>query len=420
MAFGPLLWGIGGHVILSVRAHWWANTRSDATPMLILRLEMASDRRVANSVAHAVVGERKETRTSAVNLPLGPYHPAISEPYALLLRLNGERVVAADQPALGYARRGVLDLIAGQPLDDALVVIERVCAQAGQAYRLALSIAVERATGAVAPRSAQLMRVFFAELEMTLGALWTLSDMARTLQLRGLRANGLEQRERIYTQAREATGERVYWGVAQPGGVRAGIVFEAARQSLNGLPEVVEMWRSATAAGGALRRATERVDAQLVKHAPEAPGCATRGSAEDARRSRPYDGYRAIALDWAGHGDVGRDETPLTLAALRLATRLKLSYDIMRVCSDTMGAATPTRMNAPMSAGQGSALIQTAHGPARIEVTVTAERTIGEARLRTGAADAFSHARDALVGQPLAHVPALLASQGLCASCADL
>ncbi|HEY7848753.1 MAG TPA: hypothetical protein VIC27_01750 [Ktedonobacterales bacterium] len=307
------------------------------------------------------------------------------------------------------------------------MVLERACADTGQGYRLALSLSAERAARLTAPRSAQLMRVFFAELEMTLSALWSLAELARALNLRSLRALGLEQRERIYEAAGKATGQRVYWAIARPGGVRAGIQFGAARELLNWLHEVVEIWRVATAPKGMLRRAAERADARQVKAVTDATGGATNEAIapasplarEDARRVAPYDGYRAITLDWTPLDDLP-GSVEVTACALRLATRLKLSYDIMRVCAETLGDATPAQADAPLKAGQGSATIQTAHGPARVDVTLAGDQTIAQARLTTACAAALAQAPGWLVGHALADLPATLVGLDLCPSCADL
>ncbi len=393
-------------VSVSAVSHWpgsaWSATRADAQTFC---------------AACEAAGERKEPRTSAVIFPVGPYHPALSEPYALRLRLHGERVVAASEPTTGYSRRGLLDLITGQPLEDGLVVLERACAHAGQGYRFALSLAAERAASITAPRPAQLARMFFAELEMTLSALWSLSELARALNQRTLRAVGLEHRERIYEAAEEATGERVYWGVAQPGGVRAGIQFAAARAIVGWLPEMVETWRVATAPRGALRRAAERVDAARTG---DLAGAGSALAREDARHAAPYDGYRALTLDWSPLDDLQSGVADIASCALRLVTRLKLSYDIMHVCAETLGDATPGRAGATLRAGQGSATIQTAHGPARIDVTLASDQTITQARLTTPCAAALAAAPGWLLGRSLAHVPALLAGLDLCPSCADL
>jgi Ni,Fe-hydrogenase III large subunit len=345
--------------------------------------------------------------------------------------LHGEQVVAATTPATGYGRRDLLDLVRGQPIEDALVVVERVCAHAGQGYRLALSIAIERAARMAAPRSAQLTRVFFAELEMALSALWSLSELARALNMRGLRAQGLEQRERIYEAAASATGQRVYWAIARPGGVREGIQFEEVAAQLNWLRDTVEGWRVTTAPRGVLRAIAERVDARQVK--PQSDGSdasdetaqpAAAGIAppalEDARRSAPYDGYRAITVDWTPLDDLPGGVADVTSCALRLVTRLKLSYDIMHVCAETLREALHGQASGALRAGQGSATIQTAHGPARIDVTLANDQTIADARITTPCAEALTRAPTGLRGRALADVPATLVGLDLCPSCADL
>ncbi|HZC08011.1 MAG TPA: hypothetical protein VE338_20410 [Ktedonobacterales bacterium] len=378
--------------------------------------------------ACGAAGKRKETRTSAVIVPLGPYHPLLLEPYALRLRTHGERIVAASAPVSGYGRRGLLELIAGQPIEDALVVLERVCAHAGQGYRLALTLAAERATRITAPRSAQLTRVFFAELEMTLSALWSLSELARALNQRTVRAHGLEQRERIFDVAELATGQRVYWAIAQPGGVREGIQFQAARELVGWLHEVVEFWQAAVGPKGALRRAAAHVDARQTKIAAgDGAGDSAEASAavgplarDDARRVAPYDGYRAITLDWTPLDDLPGGVAEAMSCALRLITRLKLSHDIMRVCAETLGDAAPSSARVALKAGQASATIQTAHGPARLDVTLADDQTITQARLVTSCATALARASRWLPGRTLADAPTALVSLDICPSCAEL
>lgn len=400
----PRLWGLEGHAILSVCAR--------ATPPASATLGATQP--------SAAVDKRKETRTSAVSFPLGPYHPALSEPYALSLRLRGERVIAATQPDCRYGYRGVRDLVIGQPVDDALVLLERICPHAGQGYRYALCIAIERATHATVARSEQLMRVFFAELEMALSALWGLSELSRALQRPALRARGLEQRERLYALAAEATGERVYWGVARPGGVRDGIQFGAARQMLDALRDAVEIWRVTTTPRGVLLRAARRVDdAQPA----DMPPLAHPSAQTDARREAPYGGYRLLTLDWSTlePADEGAAESTTVAAwAMRLEARLKLSYDIMRVCAESLDESTLGHAQTPLVGGQSSVTTQTAHGSARLMVTLSDDQRITGLEINTPCAETLAATPGWLRGRRLSHVPALLACLDLCPSCAEL
>lgn len=256
---------------------------------------------------------------------------------------------------------------------------------------------------------------------MTLSALWSLAELARALNLRSLRALGLEQRERIYDAASAATGQRVYWAIARPGGVRGGIQFGEMRELLDWLRDAVEIWRVATAPKGALRAAAERADARQTQAGAAGKSTPSAGqpARDDARRLAPYDGYRAITLDWTPLDDLP-DTVEVASCALRLATRLKLSADIMRVCAESLDDAASAQASAPLKAGQGSATIQTAHGPARVDVTLTGEQTIAQARLTTPCAAALEQAPGWLLGHTLADLPATLIGLNLCPSCADL
>lgn len=313
------------------------------------------------------------------------------------------------------------DLAIGQPLDDALVLLERVCPHVGQAYRYALCIAVERATHATVQRSTQLARVFFAELEMAQSALWGLSELSRALQLPGLRARGLEQRERLYAAAAEATGERVYWGVSLSGGVREGIQFAAARQMLDWLREMVEVWRVATTPQGALLRAARRVD---MAQPSDAPALTIIGAQTDARREAPYGGYRLLTLDWEHlEPDVEKPVNEATVVseyATFLVTRFKLSYDIMRVCAESLDETELGRARTPLVGGEGSVTVQTAHGPIRLDMTLSDDQRITRLDIETPCASKMAATPEWLIGRRLAHVPALLACLNLCPSCAEL
>ncbi len=360
--------------------------------------------------------------------PLGPYHPALSEPVALRLRLRGERITGVEAPAAGatgYSHRGVLALAEGLPLDDALVILERVCARAGQSYRLALCLAVERFMKPQVARQAQLVRTLFAELERLNSALWTLGEIARAVDQRKLWAESLDQREQIFEAASAATGERVFWGVAQPGGVRGGLTLEPVRAFAAGASAIYEEWRAAAAVTGGLRRATEGLGRQAVSAAASAAepveSAAHGASADDARRAAPYDAYRIMTLDWAPLEAL--DTAPLDVATCvaRLVAGMKLSVDITLTCLDELdGEPDLPQAALKLAAGEGSATVQSSHGPARVSVTLANDGTVAALRLETSSAETIAIAPGLLTGRTLGEAPALLAALDMCPACAEL
>ena len=369
-------------------------------------------------------GAARERVYMGTIFPLGPYHPALSEPLALRLRLRGERITSVGAPAAGatgYSHRGVLELAEGLPLDDALVILERVCGRAGQSYRLALCLAVERIAKPQMARQAQLIRTLFAELERLNSALWTLGEIARAVNQRKLWAEALEQRERVFEAASAATGERVFWGVAQPGGVRGELKLAPVRAFAEGAPDIYEQWRQAAAIGGALRRATEGIGRQAESAEIAAERAGHGASADDARRAGPYDAYRMLSLDWSPLDAL--DTAPLSVATsvARLVAGMKLSVDITLACLDELDGEPGLAAAAlKLVAGEGSATAQSPHGPARVSVTLESDGTVAALQLKTSCAETIALAPELLTGRMLGEAPALLAALDLCPACAEL
>lgn len=349
--------------------------------------------------------------------PLGPYHPALSEPLAVRLRLRGERVTGVETPAegaTGYSHRGILELAEGLPLDDALVILERVCARAGQSYRLALCLAVERFMKPQVARKAQLVRTLFVELERLNSALWTLGEIARAVDQRKLWTEALEQRERVFAAASAATGERVFWGVARPGGVRGGLTLAPVREFAQGASAIYEEWRAAAAPNGALRHATEGLGRRV-------DGPAESASADDARRVKPYDAYRILTLDWSPLEALETAPMDVATEVARLVSGMKLSVDITLTCLEELeGEPELPQAALKLGAGEGAATVQSPHGPARVSVTLDGDGTVAALGLETPCADAIARVPALLTGRALGEVPALLAAHDLCPACAEL
>lgn len=367
----------------------------------------------------------------SVIFPLGPYHPALSEPLALLLRLRGERVTGVEEPAggaTGYSHRGVLELAEGLSLDDALVILERVCARAGQAYRLALCLAVEKISRPVIARPAQLVRTLFAELERLNSALWTLGEIARAVDQRKLWSESLDQRESVFAAAQAATGERVFWGVALPGGVREDLTLAPLREFASSATALYEQWRAAAAIGGGLRRATDGLGRQAARGVPGATSADALesssvygASAGDARREAPYDAYRIMTLDWTPLEAL--DSAPLDAAAsvARLVAGMKLSVDIILTCLEELdGEPNLPRAELKPAAGEGAAATQSPHGKARVSVTLNDSSSVVALALTNPCAEIITLAPGMLAGRALGETPALLAALDLCPSCAEL
>jgi Ni,Fe-hydrogenase III large subunit len=73
-----------------------------------------------------------------------------------------------------------------------------------------------------------------------------------------------------------------------------------------------------------------------------------------------------------------------------------------------------------LAAGEGAALVQTPHGPARVSVTLNADGVVAALALQTSCADRIQLIPRVLTNRALGEAPALLATLDLCPSCAEL
>ena len=181
---------------------------------------------------------------SAVRYPLGPYTSALVQPLPLTLILHGDQIDDVELGDLTSLSRGILALAEGQPADDVLALLEHSCANAGQAHRLALALALEAATNTPTSKQARLTRVLFAEIERILARLWTLGLSARAAGYPAFWRAALDQREDLFAAAQSVTGERVHWGVATVGGVRETVSRSASlADALTAFAPACEEWR---------------------------------------------------------------------------------------------------------------------------------------------------------------------------------
>jgi ech hydrogenase subunit E len=329
----------------------------------------------------------------------------------------------------GYCSRGITDLVAGQPIDDALAVVERSCALAGTANRTALCQAIEAATGVAPALPARLTRVLFLEIERVLARLWTLATAARTANLSQHFGEALEQREALFTALVQAAGGRAFWGVAEPGGARADLALDGLSSAVKQIDVGLAPWRAAVSAKGPLGQAGTGVGKITPEQASAFSGLAARGStaSDDARQERPEGGYADLrgAISWpepdgGRAGDVaarlGRavDDLASSLAIIQAAT------EALGTAADSTAAAQRAVKATRNRATEGSATVEGPHGPVTVGVTLNGTQEIASLRIVPPGQALLAALPEILTGSQLGQVPLILASLDLCVECLDL
>jgi Ni,Fe-hydrogenase III large subunit len=331
---------------------------------------------------------------------------------------------------VGYCHRGIEALAAGKAVPQALDIVERSCSFAGHSHRSALCQAIETATGAAPSARSSLIQALFAEVERTLERLWLLGMTARAAGLHALFHDALGQRELLFEALSSMTGQRLFWGIAEPGGVRE-LEGSADLESLAGVVEkltpAVETWRVSLGPRGPLGRVGSGIGRITEERARalHLAGVAARaaGVEADLRRDAPYGAYAQVTFDWAEDGadppSGGDVAARMALAVSDMATSVRLTRTFLEAlpsAEDT--AVVPSGTRAGGGSGRGAA--EGPHGPVEASVTLTPAGAVDHVSLQLPSAALVAALPELLEGQRLDLVPMILASVDLCMECRDL
>lgn len=366
--------------------------------------------------------------------PLGPYHPALTEPMSLRLMLHGEKVTGVE-PQFGYVHRGVEALATTRDLPDMLDLVERTCGTCGHSHRLAVCLALEAHAGVKVPERARVLRTAFAEVERVLARLWLLMQVGRVGEFGGLFSAALEARELLFEACMAATETRLFWGVPTPGGVNAiddPLALASAMTDME--PTMVNIERFLSERGSVTRRTmgvgkiTKNTTTDL-----HLTGLLLRATSadDDVRISMPYDAYRGMenaSLQDLPLRDqlVGDVASRLRLAVSDIRLSMRLIATLLEELPDGQERATfPTTLNP----GSATAVVEGPHGRETVRLHIGAAG--GKAadtqqagwltalELHTPSFTNSSLLPIALDRQRLSDVPLILTSLDLCIACID-
>ncbi len=160
-----------------------------------------------------------ELDTGDMVLNLGPQHPATHGTLRIVVRLDGERVVAAD-PVIGYMHRGYEKLTEVRSYPQVTTLINRIDWLSSFANEVPFINAAEQLMEVEAPPRAQYIRTVLTELSRIATFLLFLGDMG--LQLGALTAAfyGFRDREYVLNLIEGVTGGRFHPNFNRIGGLK--------------------------------------------------------------------------------------------------------------------------------------------------------------------------------------------------------
>jgi formate hydrogenlyase subunit 5 len=242
-------------------------------------------------------------------IPYGPVRSGVFEASQFLVQTGGEDVAYCAQ-RLFFKRRGAERRICEVPLDQAVLVAERVSGTSSVAHGLAFSHAVESLAETEVPPRAQAIRRILAEIERLYNHLEATVRECEDASLAVAQAQFAVLKERLHRLAGAVAGNRYLRGAVVPGGTRVDLDAGAIDLIGSTLAGWQREWRRVLSV---LLRTDSFLD-RLVSTGPLSEqdarefGCVgpvARGSGIDldTRRDLPYDGYGPFEVARHSDGD---------------------------------------------------------------------------------------------------------------------
>jgi len=269
------------------------------------------------SLKTQVRGQREYKMSTAqgsgvFEVAVGPIHAGIIEPGHFRFSQAGEDMLQLDAK-LFFTHRGIEKLVEGKTIEEALLIVERICGACTVANTLSYCQALEKLTEQEVPHYGWLIRMLLAEVERLYNHVGDTGNLSAGLGFSPIVSMGSALKEKIMRVNEGLAGNRFLRGVIIPGGVRQNISMESLEElkiTLNevekGYANIVELlenhsdFLNRVKTTGIVRKQTA-LDLAMVGVAARASGVAV-----DCRRDLPYGLYNTMdfAVPIEHSGDV--------------------------------------------------------------------------------------------------------------------
>ena len=355
-------------------------------------------------------------------IAIGPYHPALEEPYKLDLVCDGE-VVRDAQLRIGFNFRAVERLAEQRNFVAVIALMERVCGICSNVHTMSVCQALEQIAELEVPPRARYIRVIVAELERLHSHVLWAGIAGKLIGFKTMFMACFSLRERVMDVLEAISGNRVNYSMNRVGGVNRDIADPQA--VLRAVEEVErEVARSIIPVFTGSRSALSRCvgvgvldEARARSLAVVGPTARASGLPQDIRKAAPYAAYPELEFQVPveSSGDV---KARLVVRALEILESCKILRQALAKlpAGDWRG---PTE-EVEMPAGTGLSRLEGPRGEVLYSVTTDGENdTPRRVHVRTPTFANMPAVRVMLRGAQLADAPIIQASVDPCYSCTD-
>jgi formate hydrogenlyase subunit 5 len=313
-------------------------------------LPYENDLRSAGGVPRDLKTDREATSgTGVFTIPFGPVRSGVVESVLYQIDTAGEDMLLV-RPQPGFKRRGLERRLCTVPLDQVVLVAERIAGMYSVAGALAVCRAVESIAGVEPTAEAATVRLVLAELERIYNhcdSILKLTDDASLVV--GTAQMGI-LKERVMRSLAALTGHRFGRGVVAPGGVQRGLATNDLRDQLRRFGDDSSRVRRLLLRTDSFLDRLERTGGLSTEIAAALGGTGpvARGShlARDARFQRPYEAYRDRPVEPAVMSDCdAMARTEVRMAEIRAS--LRLIVDVVEDRGSDLSAPPPPQVDLP-------------------------------------------------------------------------
>ena len=356
-------------------------------------------------------------------IPIGPYHPALEEPYKLDLICEGETVREAELH-VGFNFRNIEYLAERRNYQQVIALVERVCGICSNVHSVTFCLTVERLLGLEVPERAQYVRVAMAELERLHSHILWAGIAAKLIGFKTMFMSCFAMREKVMDLLEAISGNRVNYGMNCIGGVVRDMrdtgailsMVDAIEKELVG--SIIPVFTTNSTVRDRCAGIGVLTNEQAKSMGIVGPLARASGITQDLRRDAPYLVYDRLEFDVPVQTD-GDVRARLVVRALELIESCRILRQVMRDMPEgpiTVSTGAP-RLKVP--AGTAVARIEAPRGEVFYSVTANGTDMPQRVKVRTPTFANMPSMQWAVVGAQLADAPLIQASIDPCYSCTD-
>jgi Ni,Fe-hydrogenase III large subunit len=355
-------------------------------------------------------------------IPIGPYHPALEEPYKLDLICEDEIVIDA-KLHIGFNFRGIEHLAETRNYVQVIALMERVCGICSNVHTLTLCQAMESLLEVTPPPRALYIRVIMAELERLHSHVLWAGVAGKLMGFKTMFMTCFALREKVMDILQAISGNRVNYAMNRIGGVNRDIADPAAILTMldnlerEFVRKVIPVFTTSSTALSRCAGIGVLTQEKAVSCGTVGPTARASGLPQDMRRASPYAAY--AELDFNVPVETGGD------VRARLLVRALEILESCKILRQALTKLAPGELHAEIEdivfpTGTATSRVEAPRGEVIYSVSWEEDSdNPSRVHVRTPTYANMPSVRWMVLGARLSDAPLIQASIDPCYSCTD-